>query len=338
MKSAARLPIALLALFYSPCVPTELRAEEEIPLTDRPKDLQEGINFFQAWGRNVRVAWSVDRRTVPEDGELTATLTIAIVDARNPQRIVRPNLKKLREFETRFLITDRNDPATRDDASEVKFSYLLQPRNRAVDEVPALEFYYYNSTAPVRSQFKLAIAARVPITVTAAPKREPPAIPLQEPDWLFATAQGPQVLEKPASIAGFWPWVIVGLAGPLGAALWFLAWQRIYPDAGRLARMRKSRAARKALEAIRQAGRASDPPAAIAAAVLGYLRTQFPLPPGAVTPGEIETALHEHAGGDCQAIASFFRAADAARFASSSDHGISLVSLAEELINRLEGA
>jgi hypothetical protein len=130
------------------------------------------------------------------------------------------------------------------------------------------------------------------------------------------------------------------LAGPLVSLVWFVAWRRIFPDAVRLAKIRRSRAARRAIDAIHRSGKAVDPPGAIATAVLGYLRSRFPFPPGAATPSEIEVALVElgESAPVSQSVALFFRDCDAARFSSSSDDVASLSADAEELVNRLEGA
>ncbi|HEV3386573.1 MAG TPA: hypothetical protein VG097_17280, partial [Gemmata sp.] len=295
--------------------------------------------FYNARGSAVKVGWSVDRRTVPEDGELTAILTIT--GATNSSEIARPDLKKLPEFQTRFVITDKNDLSPGERAAEVKFSYLLRPRNRSVDKLPMLEFYFYNPTASDgKKQFPLAIARAIPITVTEAPKLELPAIPLREPDQLFILTTGSQLLEKREFITGYWPWMIVVLAGPLCGLLWFLTWQRIFPDAIRLASMRRSRAARRAIDLVRRANRSDDPPAAITSAALIYLRTRFPLPYWAVTPYEIETTLGELkvSASECRAVAEFFRACDEARFAPPRDNGALLASDAEALIARLETA
>jgi hypothetical protein len=328
----------LVILCTSAILVSQGAAQEDAPLTNRPKDL-DATNFFNARGNGVKAAWNVDRNTIPENGELTATLIIKGAD--NPHRIVRPDLTKLHDFQTRFTITDKKDPPAVKGMTEVKFSYQLRPRNRSVEKVPSLDFYYYNPAAPAgKNQFQKTIAARVPITVTEAQNMELPAIPLHEPEQLFAVATGPQLLEKRQLITGIWPWVIVGLAGPLCALLWFFAWQRVFPDAGRLATMRRSRAARRAIDAVHRASRANDPPAVIAAAVLGYLRTRFPLPPGAATPSEIAAALAELHVADleCIAVAEFFRSCDAARFAPREDNGGSLAAAAESLIVRLEAA
>ena len=110
---------------------------------------------------------------------------------------------------------------------------------------------------------------------------------MTEADRLFHVATGPEVLNAPF-VPCRWAWLAAALFGPLSAGVWFLVWRRIFPDASRLAHLRRSRAARRATDAIRRANRTSDPPATIANAVLAYLRTRFPLPESAVTPSEIE--------------------------------------------------
>ena len=307
---------------------------QDIPVVGQPTE-----NFYQARGSGVRVAWNLDRATVPEDEEIVAALIIR--GATNPVEIVRPDLKKLDPFESRFIITDNRDPTPDADAKEVRFSYRLRPRNRAVKEVPTFQFHYFNPAASVGKQFPLTEAKSVPIAVTAPrPKPPAPVIPLGEPDQLFAVATGPRVLESQPFAPGVGTWIAVALAGPGIALGWYLAWRRVYPDAARLARMRRTRAARRAIDTIRRSARAMDPSGAIAAAVLGYLRARFPLPYSAVTPPEIGAALTELGmpAAACETIADFFRSCDAARFAGPGDHDTSLAADAEVLVVRLEAA
>ena len=104
--------------------------------------------------------------------------------------------------------------------------------------------------------------------------------------------------------------------------------------------MRRTRAARRATDAIRRSSRAPDPAGAIAAAVLGYLRARFPLSPAAATPIEIGAALTElglHSS-ESDAVADFFRACDAARFAPPGEVCTSLEIAADALVTRLEAA
>ncbi|MBA4066959.1 MAG: hypothetical protein C0501_25275 [Isosphaera sp.] len=308
-------------------------AAQDIPAIGQPT-----ADFYGAAGSGVKVAWQLDRAEVPEDGEVVATLKVTNVT--NPGKVTRPDLKNRDDFRTLFVVTDVPGPPAVG-PREVAFAYRLRPRNRQTAEVPGLRFHYYNRAAAAGKQFPLTTAAAVPITVTAvAPKAAAPAVPLAEPDRLFAVATGPDVLGRPATTPGMWAWVAIGLAGPVSAAVWFVLWQRLYPGAARLARIRRSRAARRAVDAIRRAGRAPDPPAAVAAAVLGYLRARHPLPPGAATPPEVAAALAEFGvpAADAAATADLLRACDAARFAPAGDGGAGLAAVAEALVARLEAA
>ncbi len=330
IRAGSLLALFTLTLFFAS--QSQSLAQDEAPLTNRPEE-----NFYHAQGSSVKVAWQVSPTTVTEGGELTATLVIT--GATNPKRIVRPDLKKLAEFQSRFIITDTADPKPDPGAKEVRFSYQLQPQRRSVNQVPALLFYFYNPSAAVgKKQFPSTTAASVPITVTEAPKAAPPPIPLHEPDYLFAIATGPSVLERPTSFTGVWPWLAVGLGGPVLALAWFVAWRRVYPNTMRLASKRRSRAARRAIDIVRRANRANDPPAVIAAAVLDYLRMRYPLPPGAATPGEIAAALRNLNVPDdeCALAGELFRSCDAARFAPAGDREASLAADAEAVVARLE--
>jgi len=327
------LPIVVFCLLFI-LHPSPFILGQDIPIVGQP-----GRDFFGAAGSGVKVAWSVNTTEVLEDGEIVATLTIT--NASNPRKIIRPDLKKLAAFSDLFVITDNADPPVVDGTNEVRFSYRLRPRTRQTDQVPTLEFYYFNPAASVGKQFKLTTARAIPITVKAAPPKIPPSpMPLTEPDHLFAITTGQGLLSRGSLFAEGWAWLVVVIAGPLLALGWYVAWRRVYPDAQRLAKIRRSRAARRALDAIRRASHTPDSSAVIAAAVLNYLRARFPLPPGAVTPSEIGAALTELEVSpvDADPVAGFFRKCDAARFSSASDNGLSLVADAGALIARLEAA
>jgi hypothetical protein len=304
---------------------------------DIPSVGQPTTHFYRAKGGHIRVEWKLNRTTIPEDEELVATLIIT--GATNPRDIIRPDLWKLDAFVTRFVIAETQDtpPAN---AKEVRFTYHLRPRNRSVDKLPTLPFHYYNPAAAAGKQFPLTTAREVRITVTAPqPRVQAPAIPLGGPEWLLAYTPRPVSLARP-TISPAWLWIAVALAGPLAALAWYGAWRRIYPDATRLARMRRSRAARRANDEIRRANRAVDPPAAIAAAILGYLRARFPLGTAAATPTELGATLAELGlpSTECDAVVEFFRNCDAVRFAPGGDGDRSLALEAAALVMRLEAA
>jgi hypothetical protein len=327
------LPVLVLSLLFV-LHPSALILAQKIPDVGRPT-----TNFYGAAGSGVRVVWSLDRAAVPLGEEIVATLTITNVT--NPRNVTRPDLTKLPAYHALFTVTDQPDLQPAADAKEVKFTYRLRPRDLAVKELPRLDFHYYYKAAPVGKDFPMTRTPKVEITVTPPkPKPAPPVVPLREPEHLFAVATGATVLDGPPFAPCGWAWAAVWLAGPLAALAWYLGWRRVFPDAAQLARLRRSRAARRATDAIRRAGRTPDPPAAIAGAVLGYLRSRFPLPPGAVTPTEVGAALAELdlPAADSEAVADFLRACDEARFSPASDTDASLAADAAALVTRLEAA
>jgi hypothetical protein len=306
---------------------------QEVPTIGQRKD-----DFYGAQGNRIRVQWSLDRTTVPEDEDVVATLLIT--GATNPQSITRPDLRKLVEFESRFVIAELESPPPAADAKAVKFNYRLRPRNRTVDRVPTLEFRYHNPAADDVKAFPVTTAKEVRITVTAPRKSTDVAtIPIGEPPWLLAFR--PQSVSLTSTrIPEPWIWLAIALGGPAMGLVWFALWRRVYPDASRLARMHRSRAARRATDRIRRADETSDPPAVIAAAVLGYLRMRFPLPPDAVTPSEVGTSLTDLGIPSVEAdvVVEFLRACDAERFAPRSGEVGPFVSKAMAIVNRLEAA
>jgi hypothetical protein len=307
------------------------------PAAAQPPFYEPPEHYYKAQGRSIQVKWKLDRTEVPENGQLVATLVIQ--GAANPQEIVRPDLRKLPEFASRFQIEDVKDRPAAAGAKEVSFTYRLRPRDRSVDRVPTFEFYFRNPGAPAgKGQYPQTRARAAPITVTAVAESPRPVVPLDEPEHLFEVTTGPSVLGREPFVPGWWTWLLLLAAGPLLAGGWYLAWRRVYPDAARLARIRRSRAARRAADAVRKAGRTPDPPGTIAAAVLGYLRARFPLPPGAETPAEVGDGLRSAGLPDPEAAAvvAFFRHADEARFGGAGDSGLSLAADAQALLARLE--
>ena len=304
-----------------------------------PRFYQPKEHDYNARGTRVTAKWSLDRTTVPEDGHLTATLTIT--GATNPHEVVRPDLRKLPAFNDRFQIEDVPGKPVPANAKSVSFAYRLRPRARDVNRVPTLPFAYFNPQGGGPNKYRETKADGIDIKVTPAAAKAappPPAVPLDAPEFLFEINTGPQVLDRGPFAPGSATWALLVALGPLLAGGWYVAWRRLYPDAVRLARIRRSKAARRAVDAIRRAGRSADPAGTIAAAVLGYLRARYPLPPGAETPTELGDALRA-AGlpeADAGPAVAFFRDCDEARFAPPADTGLSLADEAEALVARLE--
>src|SRR5437660_1994990 len=95
-------------------------------LPAQPPFFEPQQGYYNARGARVTAAWSVDRTEVPEDGVLTATLTVRGAD--NPQEIVRPDLKAVKDKDGKTPFADRfrsienvPGPTPTPDAKEVAF-------------------------------------------------------------------------------------------------------------------------------------------------------------------------------------------------------------------------
>lgn len=301
-----------------------------LPLHAQPAFFEPPAGYYKARGAKVSVVWSVDRTTLTEEESLTATLTVE--GASNPQEVIRPDLAKIPDYANRFRIEYVSSPGN---AKNPTFVYLLRPRNAEVNRLPTLEFWY-DSGVKFGDPFKKTTAKGKDLVVTKVVKPKPAAMPLIASDRLFAIETGSAVLEREPFATGPIRWSLLFLLGVLTAIAWYFVWRRMYPDGARLAKLRRNRALRRATDAIRRANRSSDPAGAVAAAVLGYLRSRFPLPAGAETPGEVEAALRSAGPAEAEAAASFLRRCDEVRFSSASDNPLSLVEEARSLLGRLE--
>ena len=301
--------------------------------TAQPRFFEPPEHFYKAHGSGLIVKWKLDRAELPEGESLTATLTI--LKATNPHEVVRPDLRKLPAFNDAFQIEDVPGPSAKPKDPEVTFAYRLKPRSRAVNRVPTLEFIYYNPALPEEKRFMSTRAAGQKITVMAVAPKARTLIPLDAPDALFEVVTGAQLLEREPFTPGTETWLLLLLGIAALALMWYIAWRRVYPDAARLTRIRRSRAARRATDAIRKAARTPDPAGAITAAVLGYLRARYPLPLGAETPSAIGDALRD-AGQPNDDVIRFFRRCDEHRYSSSSDNALSLATDATAVVERLE--
>src|SRR5207248_4015484 len=268
-------------------------------------------HFYNAVGRAVTAEWSADRTEVPDGGELTATLTVR--GATNPHRVRKPALRDLPAFKGRFEVIDAPDPPAERGAKEVRFRYTLRPRSPAVDQIPDLEFGYFN---PVSNKLQTTYAKKLPIRVLpAAVAAAPPAGPLEAPERFFRLADDYRAPTEP----GWASWLGLILAVPAVTAAWVLVWRRNNPGGVRLAKLRRNRAVARALDALARAGKSADPAANAAAAVRVYLVERWGMPPAAAVPGEVAAALAAtELPADRAAVAvEFFRACDVARVASA---------------------
>jgi hypothetical protein len=147
-----------------------------------------------------------------------------------------------------------------------------------------------------------------------------------------------EVSELPA------PWLLALLMVlPPGLCLaWWGLWRHYYPDTARVVTLRRSRAARLALKALRAArptGDGDETAARSADVVAGYLRQRLDFTAAEPTPFEISVRLEQAGVSPALAgqFADFFRTCDAARFAPGSlDGQENLGGQAAALVRQLE--
>jgi hypothetical protein len=307
----------------------------EIPLVGRPD-----FPFSEASGR-FRVRMRAEPTTVAVERPLTLTLTVSAVGPviLPPRRI---DLREIPAVAEAFYVEDPDDGGDRQpDARTWEFVYRLKPRSTAVREVPGLPFAYYDPDIPFPSRrFQVVYTDPIPLTITPD---VPVEVPVTAPVSAYQLATGPGLLarESPWELPGPVALALLALAPPLLCAAWYVAWRRLYPDAARLARRRRSRAAGQALQALRRGRRLTPGQQADLAArvVAEYVRHRFDLTPVEPTPDEIADRL-KRAGcssGLIERAAGFFRACDAARFLpDAAEAGGSLPDEAGRLILAVE--
>jgi len=268
-------------------------------------------------GLAVKVDFALEPTEITLGEDVTLTLTIR--NAFNPQQVTRPDLRKLDDFRQRFQITDvPGDPPT-PNAPAVKFVYRLRSRESGSVEIPRLVYSYLtpqdrpNTTL---TQKGLSITVHAPIVA-------PPAIvPLEGPEELF-TLPRLEELERPSGEVSKLGWILLAMLGPLVSLAWYILWRRTCPDAAMSMKLRRHRAARRALRAIEAAERSDDPARDLATAIRGYLHDRWEWPEEAVTPGEVEAAMAPEGGSRLPAMSDdavrFLRRCDEVRFAHCED-------------------
>jgi len=307
---AFRTRLALLPFLL---LPSGLRADAEIPAVGRPADLP----FSEASG-DFRVRAAAAPTTMEAETPFTLTLTVeAVAPVRQPPR--RIDLRELPAFKDRFDFLEGGKDDDRRPSPQVwEFAYRLQPKRGDVKAVPGVPFVFFNPDIQYpRKGFQVAYTDAIPLTV--AP-HEAYVVPVPGPPFLFTLAVGDPILRRWAAWTppGLLTAVLL-LAAPLLCLAWFFGRRRLYPDAARVARQRRSLAARRALAALRGAKRL--PPvqqaARSAAVVADYLRARFDAPAEEPTPVEAADCLSRAGRSPALAerAAGFFRACDAVRFA-----------------------
>jgi len=240
-------------------------------------------------GETVRVEWKLSA-SAAELGE-SVRLTLTVRNAVNPQELTRPDLGKRADFAALFsLIEPVPDPQPAADATAVEFVYSLRPRNVGTQTVPSVKYAFYHPRFPKGREMQARYLEELTLAVTKPVVTVAPPVPLTGPESFFAPASGSYA--SAGTVPGTY-WLSLLCGAPAVLVCWVVLWRWLFPDATRLARLRRNRAVRRTLDRLRAANRAADPAGATATAIRDYLSARFGLSPVAATPAEVSEGLTE---------------------------------------------
>jgi BatD DUF11 like domain len=335
------IALALLLLLDVPVRSQKAAQDIEPPATNREEP------FSGAVGRKFAVTMTAEPKELRAGDTLRLIIRVTAEGHWNrpPNRPDLRGNKSYARFAQHFHIENaatRHDP----DRNAWEFEYLLRPYHEGVTTVPRLPFVYYKPghgyqtiSAPA---IKLTVQPRGDVDPTHV---QPTVEPTEIPAGLREIVEGPSVLRRdPASFLPHPLLAAIMLAIPPAlCGCWYILWRARYPEAARLARQRRSRAARHALrtlDSIRGTTRETTA-GQVARITAEYLRERFDLPARDPTPDEVGEHLHE-AGVQsdlARDVVVFFKACDAVRFGGSiTDESDHLQEKAVKLILDLEVA
>jgi hypothetical protein len=312
----------------------------EPPIAGQP------VNFSGAIG-SYRIAMVAEPTSLQAEDPIKLTIRINVSGSGSLKQINRPNLK-IAAFTRHFLIQDGQ---TRDlpDQQAREFEYFLRPKNPGVKQIPAVPFVYFNpAIVPASKGYQWAYARAIPLTVrprspVAAAQGKGSSAVSRPPDSVLQVSTGADVLRRDTSfvLPGWLAMLGLALLPPVLCGLWLLGWRRLHPDASRVAKQRRSRAARLALKAIGSTAAFPHEEQArrVREIITEYLRERFDL--GIYEPTPVEVSVHlQQKGLSAQAsrqASLFFGACDAARFAPQAPGATdSWTAAATELVQALE--
>jgi hypothetical protein len=271
-------------------------------------------------------------------------LTVKIIGSGPTRRAPsRPRLQDVSKLAANFDVEDLPDPAVTAEPNRWAFRYRLRPKGPDSRKVPSIAFEYRHPNGQEQTAHSNSIILQL------KPRSEPVEVkggvsPEEFPEAVRRLATGPEVLRRdadPGPPAG-WVWVLLAAGPPAACWLWYAAWLRRHPDAGRHARLHRSLSGGRAIRALRKLRRdddGADHAAKVMAVVTGYLADQLHFTARSLTPREASLRLVQ---ADVPAetvakVAGFLRAGDALRYAPEADrNGESLAEDAERIIVALE--
>jgi hypothetical protein len=315
------------------------RADDEPPVVGQPPHFNGAVGRFRAEA-------SVEPDHAQAEDPLTYTVRLT-AEGKVKEPPQRPALADFSGFTDSFYLEDLDPPeGAHPDEKTWAFAYRLKPKGTAVKAVPGFPFVFFvPGFIPAKNGYMTVYVPEVPITVT--PRQEvggtTAAKPITAPEEALALAGGDVLAREGGRLPGPLVLMVALLLPPMGALAWYVAWRRLYPDAARLARRRRSRAAQEAIKALHDLDNRADPEKRArrtAAAVAAYLRNRLELSVVEPTPAEAAALLGarglpaELAG----QTADLLRRCAAVRFDPEPPAAADLADAAEQLILALEAA
>lgn len=271
---------AVLLLLF---VAFPLLAQEEFAIPAvRPSE-----DFYEAVGQGIKVQFRVEKREVTALDWFALTLVVEKIE--NPEQMLIPDLRQRDEFHERFDFKDW-PPNKHLDDNRCEITYHVRAKDDNVTQVPAFRFRYYrpgSDTGNLNVDFPTTLSPSIPLKVRPAAIPLSPVQPL-EPDALLLKIDDHLDLLAKGSPHRRSEWrELIWLIPPGLGIVWVWIWFRRYPDAAKLARLRQSRAARRALAQL-QRSVSTETSVVI---FLDYLRERFGLESWRTTPIEVREGL-----------------------------------------------
>ena len=291
------------------------------PGADDPPVVGQPLDFSGAVGTGFQVTMRVASTEVNPGEFFTVTIHIAARNGwkRLPQR---PDLGALKPFKDRFDVERARStaPDRQLGADSWEFDYRLRPKREGTVGIPFLRFVYYNPTILwPEKRWQVTYAHAIPLKVV--PRLASAPRPIQAAPHMLQIAEGPRVVRNEhALLSRPLVFALLLLGPPVICLVWYLTWMRRYPDAARLARQRRSRAAQEALDRLSsvRTGEVPAQAARVAAILTQYLHHRLDLPAAEPTPAEVAESLQRSGFQPPVAVrvADLFRTCDTARFAA----------------------
>lgn len=322
--------LAVVCIALGSTVQADKASVEQLSPVERQQ-----ADFYRAIagsGPAVAVVWTLDvpRVTLGTDIELT----LVVKNAANAVELQRPNLADRPEWKERFSVI-QDLPGT----VLGEFRYKLRPRNVGTVELPIPKYRFYNPRLPEGRRFQVAFADALKLVVLPKPSLEKASVPtpLDAPPHFFEElpAFGRSAV-SPLAIS--W-WALLAVAG-LAPPAWIMFWRWRNPDAAKLAKIRRAKSVRVALDGLRKAERSPEPVAMVSQIVLRYLWERWHVNSTATTPIEVAKAMRAEGlpADKLDEVEDLLRRCDEARFAPGADNEMTLVAVARKLVERWEGA